>query len=391
MTDLPETKRIPSLDRFRGFALALMIIFGAAQSLSVAPPLLGLSTHNLAEATLVMPSLAFYDLIAPLFVFACGLCMATESSPLKKSSLKKHFVRVFSLFGLGAAITLPDGKPLSFVFLAFSLIAVTLVFLWIFGLKTAKINRKTVSLVLRKFILFLGIFAFFVALIENALFLAGKTVSSSHWSVLGSIGFATLVVFPVKKLNVYLKIAFCAAFTALYFAANKFIPQENFLFFTHGGLLGSFGWALMCSYALAAADLRKISPVATLSFGAVLGALGFILNETMLPSKSAVNLTYVLLTSSLSSLVFAVFDCFNGFKPKFEPLSVAGKNSLLLYMTHLIIFVPAGTVINALVGLIPIGTPLLTAISAVSLIGYFLALSLIVKKLNNKGFFVKIK
>lgn len=391
MHALPENKRIPSIDRFRGFALALMIIFGASQSLAVSPVLLGLSTHDLTKATLVMPSLAFYDLIAPLFVFAFGLSLSAPSSPLRKVSLKTHFRKVFSLLGLGAAFTLPDGKPLSFVFLSFSIIAIVLVCLWIIGLKTKKINRKKVSSVLRNFILFVGIFAFVTAIVENGLFLAGKSVSHTHWSVLGSIGFALLLVFPIKKLNVYAKLTFCAVFTALYFACNFFIPQENFVFFTHGGLLGSFGWALLGAYALAAADLRKISPVSALSFGAILCTLGFILNEYFLPSKSAVNLTYVLLTSSLGLLVFAFFDCFNGIKTRYSPLSVAGKNSLLLYMTHLVIFVPAGTVINALVGLIPVGTVLLTIIAFCALIAYFLILSLIVEKLNKKGFFVTIK
>lgn len=60
-------------------------------------------------------------------------------------------------------------------------------------------------------------------------------------------------------------------------------------------------------------------------------------------------------------------------------------------MTHLVIFVPAGTVINALVGLIPVGTVLLTIIAFCTLVAYFLILSLILEKLNKKGFFVTIK
>lgn len=378
---------MPSLDRFRGFALALMIIFGAAKSVTVAPVFAALSTHDLSEALIIFPGIGFYDLIAPLFVFACGLGLGFSSDSLNSS---RPMRRVIALVGLGALVNLPTGDPLSFVFLAFSVIALILVVLWFAGKKTSKLDAQIISRILRKFVSFVGLFALATAVVENVLYLVGVSVPSSHWSVLASIGVSALFVYPFTRVRAEWKLFFCAAFTALYFAANLLVPAENFSYFTHGGLLGSFGWGLMCLYAATAVDLRKISKISFLSFGACLCVSGFIIAELIVPSKSAVSLPYVLITSSVSLALFGFFDCFNRLTVAYNPLSVAGKNSLFMYLVHLIIFVPMGTVINALLGLIPVGSALLTPIAAVALVGYFLLFSYVVKKINGKGFRLKI-
>lgn len=391
---LSDKKRVPSLDRFRGFALCLMIIFGAAQAFVTLPVLQGLSTHDLTKAILVMPSLAFYDLIAPLFVFACGLGLGlseNSTDPFRRSSASGFLYRVISLIGLGAAVNLPSSDALSFVFLAFSVIALTLVLVWLLGNKVKRINKPLISRVLHIFIPFVGIFAFTVAVCENVVLLCGNgNVPSSHWSVLASIGIAMLISYPVARSRTVVKLVVCAAYTALYYFAVKFIPRENFIHFTHGGLLGSFGWGLMCVYAVTLADLRKINIFLTPCLGAILCVLGFIFLEKYLPLKSAVNLTYVLITSALGCLIFSFFEIFNGYHARYAPLSDAGKNSLFMYLIHLICFVPCGTVIYALVMLIPLNTIFQTIISFIGLIGYFLLFSFLMKKLNIKGFRLKV-
>lgn len=371
-----------------------MIIFGAAQSFSSLPVLQGLSTHDLTQAILVMPSLAFYDLIAPLFVFACGLGLGFSSSssdPFRRSGSSEFLYRVISLIGLGAAVNLPSSDALSFVFLAFSIIALTLVLVWILGNKVKRINKLLISRLLHIFIPFVGVFAFIVAVCENIILLCGSgTVPSSHWSVLASIGIAMLISYPAARSRTAVKLIFCVLYTALYYFAVKFIPQENFSYFTHGGLLGSFGWGLMCVYAVTVADLRQKNLLLTPCFGAILCVLGFIFFEKNLPSKSAVNLTYVLVTSAVACLIFSFFELFNGCRTKYAPLSDAGKNSLLMYIIHLICFVPCGTVIYSLIMLIPLNTTFQTIVSFVGLIGYFLLFSFLMKKLNIKGFRLKV-
>ena len=252
---LSDKKRVPSLDRFRGFALALMIIFGAAKSVTVAPVFAALSTHDLSEALIIFPGIGFYDLIAPLFVFACGLGLGFSSDSLNSS---RPMRRVIALVGLGALVNLPTGDPLSFAFLAFSVIALILVVLWFAGKKTSKPDAQIISRILRKFVSFVGLFALATAVIENILYLFGVSVSPAHWSVLASIGVASLFVYPFTRVRVGWKLFFCAAFTALYFAANLLVPAENFSYFTHGGLLGSFGFVRLCLCDAPACRLLKM-------------------------------------------------------------------------------------------------------------------------------------
>ena len=48
-------------------------------------------------------------------------------------------------------------------------------------------------------------------------------------------------------------------------------------------------------------------------------------------SKGSVSPSYVIISAFLSLLAFSIFDLFNGFMPKFDPLRWWGKNPILMY------------------------------------------------------------
>ena len=368
--------RIPSIDRFRGIVIFSMIIFQFAEHFKKLGVLATLSHHAPKEdAFYILPNFAIADIIAPMFILAIGLTYIPslkrriERDGKKKASI--HFLgRYLSLIGIGMTMDgindLLDGKdkPIAQFCKAVALIAVVLVLLYgILRLFKAKKPAHYIGVALGYLVIAFGLFGVVLAAVYGIMLVAGKTDESfGHWLVLHHIGFAGLVSLPFalidgKKATLIRFIggtAILAIFALFHEASFSWTQFPNNMELVDkvadGGILGGFAWGAMLILYLAFSDLyykgRKqfatgLGIFAAVTVGITIGVFATLPKDTetwanalssFLPiNKGSVSPSYVVIAAFLSLLVFFIFDLFNGFMPKFDPLRWWGRNPILMY------------------------------------------------------------
>src|SRR5690606_22548174 len=104
------TKRIPSIDRFRGLVIICMILFQFAEHFKNLGKWATVSLHAPNEnAIYILPNLSLADLVAPAFILAIGLTfMPSMKRRIEKQGRKEavsHFLRRYlTLIGIGIAM-----------------------------------------------------------------------------------------------------------------------------------------------------------------------------------------------------------------------------------------------------------------------------------------------
>ena len=85
-----ETKRIKSIDRFRGFCVFCMIIFQFLKNFPSLGFIARLADHSLTTGIVIAPGMTIADFIAPAFIFAVGLTyLLSFNKWQKKYGIKK--------------------------------------------------------------------------------------------------------------------------------------------------------------------------------------------------------------------------------------------------------------------------------------------------------------
>ena len=350
-------KRIPSIDRFRGIAIALMIMFTATEMYTATDFFVPLSTHDLTKALLLIPGYGFFDLIAPFFIFASGLSFGFAFSsaerkvglPAAYSVMGRKGVKVV---GLGSLLLFSfDGIGLFFFVCAIlCLTLLVLRFTW-------KKSRELFSydILFDKILFALGILLLIVAVADNLLLLFGKTPTDSHWTALPSIGVSMLVCVAFSKRKPYVKVTAVYLLTLLVFLMNLYIPQGNFAYFTHGGFLGSFGYALLFLCADTVVTLQKMRKTLAHTFAATIGILAVTSCAIIVPSKAAVNVSYALVSFVFAYVLYFVVSLFDKVRvKKFPLLTLLGQNSLMIYMWHVPLSPMVGLMENGLIAYWPV-------------------------------------
>lgn len=176
------------------------------------------------------------------------------------------------------------------------------------------------------------------------------------------IGFAGLVVLPfamidgkratlIRFISAAVILALFTLFHEASFSWTQF-PNNMELVdkVADGGILGGFAWGAMLILYLAFSDLYYKGKK---QFGIALGVFALItagitagvfatlpagtdtwagaLSSFLPINKGSVSPSYVIISAFLSLLTFSIFDLFNGFMPKFDPLRWWGKNPILMY------------------------------------------------------------
>lgn len=337
--------RIPSIDRFRGAVIFSMIIFQFAEHFKNLGALSTLAHHAPKEdAFYILPNFSIADIIAPMFILAIGLTYIP--------SLRRRIER--------------DGKnkPVETVCKAISIVVVACILLYgILRLFKAKKAAHYAGVVLGYIVVAYGVFGVVLAAVNSVMLISGKTGDSyNHWVVLHHIGFAGLVALPFAMLDgkhaTLVRFvggsAILALFTAFHEASFSWTEFPNNMELVNkvadGGFIGGFAWGAMLILYLAFSDLyykgRKqfvyglvcLFAVAASITAGVFAALpentttwaGAI--STFLPiNKGSVSPSYVIIATFISLFAFFIFDLFNGFMPKFDPLRWWGKNPILMY------------------------------------------------------------
>lgn len=373
-----KTTRVASIDRFRGLVIFCMIIFQFAEHFPSLGAVARLAQHAPKETAIYfLPNLSTADIIAPMFILAIGLTFLPSFNRRTENFGRKaalsHFVqRYLTLIGIGITMDgindMLDGKFDQPLCLMFIIIAIAVLVFALIGLilKIAKVKaRAKYYKFLSLFVSFAGVVGLVVAIINFVMFVTGKTGSSmGHWLVLHHIGLAGLIALPFavftgKKGN-YVRLISGIVLLALYtlfhetdlpndmFASNLELVDEV----ADGGFIGGFALgALLLIYLFFAEQFRnrknKILPPVSLIVYAVITA-GVIAGvymtlpegtETMagalssfLPiNKGSQSPSFVIITGFISLLTFYIFELFNFYKGKFDPLKWWGKNPILMY------------------------------------------------------------
>ena len=377
--------RINALDRYRGLAIALMIMFGAAKMFTATDFFVQLSTHDLSLSWQLIPGYGFYDIIAPLFVFASGLAFHYSS---KKSIFKnniyyvknKNLIHSFKILGVGSLLLFDFSNFIGIIFFVLMALAIILVALSIFVKKWSRIISK----IFHYSLIFLGVFIVIINIIETILSLCNQPTFTSHWGPLLSIGIGMLICSFIVDKSPLRKFIFVFSFIIVYYFLNIIVPLKAFEF-THGGILGSLGYALL--FVMGDAILEyKDNKIGSLIFAIFLFILSAFVTKIITPSKEIVTLSYILLSFVFCYTVYLIFVFFD-FIPnfKFPVLTILGKNSLTAYCLHFALSFTYGICMNALIDYLPMKGILQIILFVLAQILYaFLMAALLLKLSKNK-------
>ena len=391
-----NSRRIPSIDRYRGLALALMIAFGAAKMLVGVPFFEGLSTHDLSHAVLLLDGYAFYDLGAPVFIFVSGLSFGLSYLSLERrfgetKALGALAQRALKTIGVGALLILYPMDAVGIVSLVLMIAAILFVIVWMVLAAKGKQVGRTMGRIMHVFLLSMGAMLLAVAVVDNALLAAGKAVGGTHWSVLASIGVSMLVCVPLVRLSTPRKVVGAVVLTVAYWALNRLVPAAFFCHWTHGGILGALGYALLYYYALTVVELARKHRFLAYLFALTLVVAAYLSLLHVTPSKSAVNLSYVLVSFAFAYPIFLVVQLFDDVPTKPNAIfTLYGRNALLVYLIHTFITFPMGICINALIEYVGLTGFLGVLVGFVGMALYVLLMAHWLRLLQRKGFSLRL-
>lgn len=429
-TTVSPLRRVPSIDRFRGFVIFCMIVFQFAEHFPSLGVIARLAVHSPnPEGVYILPNLTLADLIAPAFILAIGLTYVPSLQRRIERSGKKeavlHFMkRYLMLIGIGITMDgvndILDGKfdqplPLMFIILTVIVLLGSIAGLI---LKLAKVKKRDkYYAVLSWYVAFVGVVGLAVAAVNAVMLVTGKTGSSfGHWVVLHHIGFAGLIALPFALMKGerghWLRLVCGTLMLALYalfhegdlagdqFASNRELIDEV----ADGGFIGGFAFgAMLILYLFFAEEFRRrknkyLPPLALCVFGVVVAGVLFGVFRTLpdngswagaisgfLPiNKGSESPSYVLITGFISLFAFYIFELFNGVSLRFDFLAWWGKNPILLYCIEF-------AVIGGLnVALEDVFKNASTPVAAVIVIAVAAALTLVAYLLHRKQIVVKL-
>jgi predicted acyltransferase len=263
--------------------------------------------------------LTIIDLIAPFFIFAIGLTfgLSWQKRVIRDGQFKtaRHFVtRFLALVGIGSILSAGE--------------------IWL------NIDGTTVN-----------------------------------WGVLQAIGTAGLITLPIIGLAPRWRLAIGLVILAVYQGLLNGFWLDGVLHSPHGGMPAALSWAGMMIVATVFADLFHTSTTRKFFLPACLLALaGGLLLAVLFPvSKNRVSISYVLISLAASGLLFALFVWLKIRLPVFASW---GKNSLALYILHLLLLgllvLPAIPIWYASAPLWLVAAQALALIGILSIMGWWL-------------------
>jgi predicted acyltransferase len=271
----PPFSRLVSVDQFRGLSILLMVLANYLAGIEIIPAWLKHAPDI---------GLTVIDLIAPFFIFAIGLTYGlswnrrlTNHGAWK--AYQHFFTRFMAIAGIGAILSAGE--------------------IWL------KIDGTTIN-----------------------------------WGVLQAIGVAGIFTLAVIQLpTAWRAVIGLSLLTGYQILLNAFWLNEV-LQSPHGGLPGSVSWGGMMILATVLADFfhdpskrNYFPPLTLLTLAAGIG-LAFFLPV----SKNRVSFSYDLISLGISVLVFIALDWLvKTRKMHFTLLVTWGKNSLVLYVLHLLL------------------------------------------------------
>jgi len=216
----------------------------------------------------------------------------------------------------------------------------------------------------------------------------GKLRITLDWGILQSIGLAGLIALPFIELGKYYRMLLGISLLILYwFFIPSAIINSTVALAEHGGPIATISWASLILFSTVAGELFDSS---TLEKGAknvflyalFLGGIGLLLSFVIPINKTVVSPSYVLISTSLSAVIFLAFvvlvDKFDKSIPTMETL---GRNALVVFLLHYLLVKIGHTVLDGSSSLVIV----IFGAAVVYVACYLLALFL-----QNKGLVLKL-
>lgn len=349
------TKRIKSIDRFRGFCVFCMLIFQFLKYFPSLGILSRLADHSLENGIVILPGMTLADIIAPAFIFAIGLTFTLSFSKWQrlygtKRAVIHYLERALSIIGLGTFLDLCNKVLDSFsgytlnafdwTIFAFSVIAIIgLVLRFLSAIPSWK--KKLTMPAEQIFYIALscmGIMNIIITTIDFInIFNDFNAFRYNYWVTLQGIGFAILVALPFVKSKSWVKFLGASiifiAFTIFHQIGNN---TEWLDVIVHGGVVGGFGWGAMLIFDMFIADLYFKNKSNALVSSILFCAIGvFLIQWLENINMGSCSPTFILVSVGLSGLIFFVFDVLDKYhKSKFDPLVWWGKNPIIMFLVE---------------------------------------------------------
>lgn len=349
-----QTKRIKSIDRFRGFCVFAMLIFQFLKNFESLGFLSKLAEHSAEKGGIViLPGMTLADIIAPAFIFAIGLTFALSFSKWQKLYGTKlaiiHYLeRALAIIGVGTFLSLCNkfldsfsGKytfnAFDWTVFAFSVIALVGLSLRLISLIPALRNKLKgyAEQIFYIALSCLGIMNIIITSIDYAYVVNGTGVVYSYWVTLQGIGFAILIAFPFVKAKSWVKFLGASLITILFTVYHQLGNNKELLdAIVHGGVVGGFGWGAMLIFDMFIADLFFSNKTNSLIASTLFFAIGVFLTQWLgVINMGSCSPTFILVSVGLSGVIFALFDCLDKYhKSKFDPLVWWGKNPIVMFL-----------------------------------------------------------
>jgi hypothetical protein len=346
-----SVSRILSIDRYRGMAVLLLIATLPMYFIDAFDFTDRFTTHIIDDAFLLVPNYAFYDLIAPVFIFAAGLSfsLSFKKSVIKlgkRKAIMKCVFRGLKLIAIGSLLLYFGEHFIDKIFRISSYIIAGLCGVWLL-LWIVKLDfRRIIGKILDISLIVIGAFALVVGIDETVYLIFNGYLHFEHWNVLQSIGFATLVTLLFHSFKPWMKLIALIIFFMVYAYVYQLIGYNGFVSMSHGGVLGSFGWAIMMIAAdligeLSTTNKKKMHLVGGILI--VLGIVGYLLFDC---NKFSVSPGYVSMSIVLSYIVYLIFTLFDFWRFDNGPIVSLGRNPILIYIIHMIAGTYVGIYLN---------------------------------------------
>ena len=363
------SKRIKSIDRFRGFCVFCMLIFQFLKNFPSLGILARLADHSTSTGIVIAPGMTLADIIAPAFIFAIGLTFTLSFTKWQRLYGTKHAIihyleRALSIVGLGTFLDLcnkvldsMDGYTLNafdYTVLAFSIVAIIGLILRLLALIPAWKKKLSVPAE-HIFYVALSCMGIMNIIITTIDFFAIQNdfgaFRYNYWVTLQGIGFAILVAFPFVKSKWWVKLIGASVILVAYSVFHQIGDNKAWLdVIVHGGTIGGFGWGAMLIFDMMIADfyfMKKKHIALTLS--AIFCTLGVFLTQWLgVINLGSCSPTFILVSVGLSGLIFFIFDYLDKYITwKFEFLVWWGKNPIIMFLVEFFVIGVYTTVMPA--------------------------------------------
>lgn len=347
----PSGKRILSIDRYRGIAVFLLVVTLPLYFIDAFDYTDPFTTHIVEDAFCLVPGYTFYDLIAPVFIFAAGLSFGLSYSKNVSrhgvfAAIKKTVYRALRLIAVGTMLMYFGESLVDMTYKVATYLISGLACFWLILAILRQDFKKIIGRVLDISLIILGLAALIIGVSETIYLLVNNELLMDHWNVLQSIGFATLITILFHSLRLTYRIGALIVAFLIYALVYQMVGYNVFAAMNHGGVLGSFGWGILMALAdlvgeLAITDRKKfwIAGIAL----AIGGIIGYLLFECY---KYSVSPGYVSMSFTLSLLLYMVVMIFDFWRFADGPIVSIGRNAILFYIIYSLASAYVGVYLN---------------------------------------------